>query len=87
MWKYLKYLTMLPLLVNLIEDAETVYRGAKQGQVKKEHVINALNIMWSMVQGFGLFKELSFEQIAPEISQTIDAVVAWLNRFGVFKHA
>ena len=85
MFKYLKYLSLLPILISMIGHMEEIFRGVKEGEVKKQSVMAALNNLFSMLTSAGVFKNDDLEKILPNMPKLIDLIVDFLNSFGVFK--
>ena len=62
MFKYLKYLSLLPNVIQFIMAAEEVFRSIRAGQVKREYVMNAISILFSMLTSTGVLKKDDIEK-------------------------
>lgn len=73
-----------PLVADAIEDAEELYSGAKQGEVKKKH---ALNLLRTALAGLGFFARgtRDYQKMVVNIaSMLIDAMVGVYNMTGAW---
>mgnify|MGYP001602081264 CR=1 FL=1 len=86
MFKYLKYLSLLPTLIDMIMSVERIIGGARQGKVKQDAVNSALSQMFSMLTSVGVLQTDDVAKIQPRMPEIISLVVGILNDFGVFKH-
>jgi len=85
MFKYLKYLSLLPNVIQFIMAAEEVFRSVKAGQVKREYVLNAISNLFSMLTSTGVLKQDDVAILYPRSGELVDLIVGFLNDFGVFK--
>ena len=86
MFKYIKYLSLLPILISMIGHMEELFKGIKEGEVKKTAVMAALNNLFSMLSSAGVLKNDDTDKILPNMPKLVDLIIDFLNSFGVFKH-
>ncbi|HLE24244.1 MAG TPA: hypothetical protein VI935_01180 [Thermodesulfobacteriota bacterium] len=86
MFKYLKYLSLLPILISMIGHMEELFKGIKEGEVKKNAVMAALSNLFSMLSSAGVLGKEDIDKIFPNMPKLVDLIVDFLNSFGVFKH-
>jgi len=78
-------LRLLPTILSLVTLVETFIKQTKQGQVKKELVLEVLDGLASVAAASKVITIEEWNEIKPLLSEIIDSVVAALNALGVFK--
>lgn len=84
---WLIVLEMLPLVFSLVTAVEGIIKGVKQGQVKKDAVMQALQGVMQMMVRAGVLKDAEAAEALKVLGLVVDQVVAILNGLGVLKGA
>lgn len=84
---WVKVLLLLPLIIRLIHAVEGIVSGAKQGQVKKELVMEVIGALLSALVSGGVIAEAERKQAADIFSGLVDQAISILNDLGIFKHS
>ena len=95
MFKWLRYLRVIPQviglvtgLLDLVRHAEDLLAGDQRGAEKKALVLGLLDATLNLAQTLGIPEAASVDRAKLRDAATvaIDTVVAVLNSVGVFKH-
>jgi hypothetical protein len=83
------FVQMIPVIGNLIVDAENLYTSWKAGHIKKDYVMGAVTNATKAIQiaSPNLLSDKDISQITTATSELVDATVAIHNASGLFTHS
>ncbi|MGH7375872.1 MAG: hypothetical protein ACREKK_00450 [Candidatus Methylomirabilales bacterium] len=96
MFKWLRYLAVIPQLVGLVRGvleltrtAEELLAGGARGDAKRAMALDLLDVAVKLGEALGIpeVQGLDRQKLREAAGVTVDAVVAVLNATGVFKHS
>jgi len=95
-FKWLRYLAVVPQLVGLVRGvleltrtAEDLLAGGARGEAKKAMVLDLLEVALKLGDALGIPEASGLDRAAfrQAVGVVIDATVSVLNATGVFRHA
>lgn len=84
---WLKILSYVPMIIQLMVAIERIVTGAKMGEMKKELVMGVIRGIVDGVVNLGLITKDEGDSAVLYLSDIVDSVVGFMNDAGVFKHA
>ncbi|MGH2668419.1 MAG: hypothetical protein ACRDH5_04740 [bacterium] len=96
MFKWLKYLSLLPQLIGLIRGlldlvrtAEDFLAGGERGAQKRQLVLGLLDLALTIGDRLGIpeVEGLDRQKVLDVAGTVVDTLVGTLNTLGMFKHA